>query len=386
MKRLLIFYPYFTPAYKAGGPIQSIKNLVDLVKDDFEIDVVCSAFDLGQAEVLPDVVADEWNRLSETVCVLYIKSNIYKTIKTVISKRRPDIIYLNGIFLPFFSWLPLIFAKANNVPVIITPRGMLQRGAMAAKSFKKNLSIGLLKSFNLLRNVTWQATDDQEEQDIRSYFGQRAEVRLVGNVPRSPMKTNMLVQKEKGDLKLVFLSLIARKKNLDLILRILKEVTHRVSLDIYGPVKDSAYWQECLSLTSNLLHPIRYLGPVSPDKVRETLKGYHAFILLTKGENFGHAIYEALSTGTPAIISQFTPWGQLHLHRGGITVDINKPETCVAAIKTFISYDQRDLDSLSEGAYQLATAYYSGCDFKKLYVEMFSEAASKRHTGLQKTW
>ena len=36
-----------------------------------------------------------------------------------------------------------------------------------------------------------------------------------------------------------------------------------------------------------------------------------AFLLPTGGENFGHAIFEALSCGVPALISDRTPWRDL---------------------------------------------------------------------------
>lgn len=387
--RLLIFYSYFTPAYKAGGPIRSIQNLVDLIKGDLTIDIVCSAFDLGEKEVLPGISPNEWNTLSESISVFYIKTGTVAKIRNVIGERKPDIIYINGIFLPTYGWLPIFLAKVKRIPIVITPRGMLQQGAMAAKSFKKRAAIRFLRASGLLNGVTWQATDEQERVDILSYFGENAIVKVIGNVPSFPLAKTFEVRKNEGELRLIFLSLITRKKNLDLVLRILKRIKRPVSLDIYGPVKDEAYWQECLRLTQDQVHSIRYLGPVNPGDVQQTVKKYHALILLTKGENFGHAIYEALSAGIPAIISQYTPWGDLQLRQAGITVDINNPNDCCAGINTFLSLNQENFERLSTGAYELAKEYFSSCNFKKLYVEMFSDAAVRKHTkmteGLKKS-
>jgi glycosyltransferase involved in cell wall biosynthesis len=376
LKRILIFYPYFTPAFKAGGPVQSIRNMVELIKDNFCVDVICSAFDLGEKEALPGVTPDQWISLDARVNVMYIKTRGIRRIKSAFHDRRPDIAYVNGIFLPLFTWLPLWHARKENIPAVFAPRGMLQEGALASGTAKKLLALLFMKLLGLHKNVTWHATDDQEKRDILTRIDKTAIVKVVHNLPARPFSQNSVLKKEPDELRLVFLSLIARKKNLDLILAALKRIERTVILDIYGPVKDKAYWQECLRLMSGQRHPIRYRGPVNPTDVQSTLKNYHALILLTKGENFGHAIYESLSTGTPAIISQFTPWGTLQDDDAGITVNIQDPNEPKAAIERFLSMGQKEFDKVSDGAFRLARQYYNSCDFKSMYVDLFSNNAA----------
>ena len=45
--RILIFIDWFLPAYKAGGPIRSIANLVDNLHADFDFYIVTGDRDLG---------------------------------------------------------------------------------------------------------------------------------------------------------------------------------------------------------------------------------------------------------------------------------------------------------------------------------------------------
>ena len=57
---ILILSDWFYPAYKAGGPITSLNNLVKSIDDKLEISVVTSAYDLGSNKVLNDIKTNEW--------------------------------------------------------------------------------------------------------------------------------------------------------------------------------------------------------------------------------------------------------------------------------------------------------------------------------------
>ncbi len=45
-----------------------------------------------------------------------------------------------------------------------------------------------------------------------------------------------------------------------------------------------------------------------PTHVLETLSAYDLFVLPSLGENYGHVVFESLSSGTPVLISDKTPW------------------------------------------------------------------------------
>ena len=46
-------------------------------------------------------------------------------------------------------------------------------------------------------------------------------------------------------------------------------------------------------------------------KVIETFSKYDVFLFPTKGENYGHVIFEALAGGCIPIISDQTPWNDI---------------------------------------------------------------------------
>ena len=55
--------------------------------------------------------------------------------------------------------------------------------------------------------------------------------------------------------------------------------------------------------------------------VEESLQASHLFALLTLGENFGHAIGEALRAGCPVLISDQTPWTDVVATGAGVVLD-----------------------------------------------------------------
>src|SRR5690606_13631316 len=128
--------------------------------------------------------------------------------------------------------------------------------------------------------------------------------------------------KQPGAINLVSISLISPMKNILLVLRALRDVSAMVKYHIYGPVKDPGYWEECKALVSKMPANIRveHKGEVLPHKIADTLKSYHYFVLPSKSENFGHAIYEALSAGRPVITSHATPWNGLELAGAGYNI------------------------------------------------------------------
>ena len=72
MKKVLILYNYFLPAYKAGGPIQSIANLVRVENHEYQFYIICSNKDHNTTEPLQGVKVNEWNNFEDKASVYYL--------------------------------------------------------------------------------------------------------------------------------------------------------------------------------------------------------------------------------------------------------------------------------------------------------------------------
>jgi glycosyltransferase involved in cell wall biosynthesis len=376
---LLIFYDWFYPGYKAGGPIQSLTNLVTTLVTEFDIFVITSVFDLNSSLPYPNVTPNRWNIV--TLPGAEKPVNIYYATKQELGKKKlrqlfatanPQAIFLNGVFSYRFFLLPLLTARSveSNCKIVVSARGMLKKGALAGKFFKKKMYLWYLRIAALLDNVTWHATNQEEADDIHRNFPANRGIVIATNIPKSPYDTISYPTKLKGQLRLVYLSLINEHKNLFLSLELIKDIDG-VTLDVYGPIIDQEYWSKCVALIQQMPSKVKYKGEVEPAKVQEVISNYHAFILFTKGENFGHAIYESLSVGRPVITSNFTPWTNLLEKNAGVNVAINDTADCKNKIEFFSKMEQEEYSEYCTSAHAVAVAYFNNLDVKKKYIEMF---------------
>jgi glycosyltransferase involved in cell wall biosynthesis len=378
-KRVLFFYNNFYPAWKAGGPVQSLTNLANALSGKIDIRVICSGYELNEtSQKLEGISFGKWNNIIGTQTYYLNNDELsFRRIKELINESGADIIYLNGLYSLIFVVYPLLAWKLyfkTQKKLILSPRGMLQHGALKVKPFKKKIFLNVLKLLGLHKNIQWHATDEQEIKDIKEHFGDGASVLMAPNIPKKPLESLRFTEKEAGRLCLIYLSLIVAKKNLHLALEWIKELDLPLIFDIYGPVKDKKYWDDCLKLIENMpVHiNVKYMGDVTPLNVQDTFLNYHALLLPTKGENFGHAIYECLSVGRPVIISDATPWKKLKEKNAGFDIPNNQPEYYKEAIAALFAMNQLQYNDLCDGAHKVATGYWNNNDFESAYLEMFN--------------
>jgi len=315
-KKILCFADYYLPGYKAGGPIQSIVNLVENLSDEFEFDIICNDHDLLDRQPYPNVKIDEWNAVSKARVFYASRKNFnFKSIKKILNETKYDLLYFNSFFSFKFTILPIFIYKIFlffKKPCIIAPRGEFSPGALKLKYIKKKIYLYISKLLGLYNNLYWQASSDNEKKDILRSF--RAAEKLIYIAPDlisyEPIALNYLSLRKPGPLRIIFLSRITPKKNLNFLLKALQKVNFPIELSIYGPVDDLSYWKACLYLIDQLPSNIKLLigDPVPQKQVKSILQKHDVFVLPTLGENFGHIIIEALIAGVPAIISDKTFW------------------------------------------------------------------------------
>lgn len=340
--KILIILTGFLPGKKFGGPPISVDNFCSLMKED-ECFIVTRNHDMGETETYKDIKSGWNDRGNCKVLYLSDKEYGYRKYEEVIKEINPDVIYLQGLFQNCI--IPCLFlAKKHNIPVLLAPRGELCAGAFK-KKYKKVPYIIFLKIFGLLNKVHFQSTSEEETEAIMQHLGITEDrIHFLTNVPSIPKKEYPVPEKQPGVAKFVFISRIVRKKNLKDAISYFKNIDGDVTFDIYGPIEDKDYWQECQDeiklLPSNI--KVNYCGLVSHDQIHETFARYHAFLFPTLSENFGHVIAEALSVGCPVIISDQTPWNDVEKYNAGWALAIDKEQLFVNAIRALMGYKNND--------------------------------------------
>ena len=367
-KKLLIFTEYFSPAQKGGGPVSSIKNLINVLYDYYDIGVVCFNHDLNSVEPFNSVKTNDWNNWENKTNVFYIsKQNFSFSFSTkIIVNFNPDIIYLNAIFVFKFNIPAIKYANNRNVKLVIATRGMVQVGALKNKPFLKKTYFLFLKLFLDTNKTIWHATDDTERRDIIKTFG-NSNIVVLQNVVEKPRLVS--VENVGKEIRLVYLSLISEKKNLLFLLRLLKDVKIDLSLDIYGPIKDVEYWESSKSMLLNNPKNIKveYKGEVETSNVGDVLSKYSMLVLPTLGENFGHIIFESFANGVPVLVSDKTPWRGLELENIGYDVELITGKW----IDVIENLDSNKLLGMRETSLKFADKYYENKNYKEEYINLF---------------
>jgi len=322
-RRVLAFSGTFLPGYRGGGPIKSMVNILDNLPDSVKVTLVTSDRDLGDSAPYDGLSGQVVRRGQHDIYYMNWRNPRHWLNLMGLARRAPvDLIYVNSLWSPQFTVFPVIAHRLGLLPareVLLAPRGELTAGALGIKSTKKRAF--LVAWAPLLRRVdpVWHASTEMEATDIHRLF---PSARTVIQTQKGSDASRTQIVRCSERARFVFISRIAEMKNLFLALQALRTVKAELDFDIYGPVEDVHYWEKCQRLIVELPHnvQVRYLGELLPSQVKDRFAQYDAFILPTRGENFGHVIAESLSSGCPVICSHHTPWTEVLLHGGGAAV------------------------------------------------------------------
>ena len=373
-KKIIIFIDWFVPAFKAGGPISSVRNLCNALEDEFEIYVVTSDTDLGDEQPLKGITSNVWQSFGK-INVLFLPYSdqtkeryiqIYKEIK-------PDVVHLNSLFSKFFTLSPLAILKNARTKIVVSPRGMLGPESLKIKPLKKKLFFVMTKVTGLFKKVTWHASSDIEAQEIKKAFGKKAKVTVAPNFSYLPKVNEGYLTKNKGELNLICVGRIAPIKNIDFLIKSLSPLQGKVSCKIVGPVENDAYFQECKDLIIKLPANIKveFIKGVNHIELDALHKESHLFISPTKNENFGHSIVEALGHGCPIIISDKTPWKNLADKKIGTDL-VLKEKLFTNAIQGFVDMPTDEFTIYRELARKEAVEIFESGQIKEQYKRLYN--------------
>jgi glycosyltransferase involved in cell wall biosynthesis len=345
-----------------------------------------SAFDLRDRTQKPKKI-NQYTRFESFSKIIYLTTTFrsFSYLQCLLRKRDIEIIYFNGIFSLNYFFLPILSLQFSRrrPKIIIAPRGMLQDGALKIRKLKKKAYLFFLKSLPIIKSVHWHATDVQESIDIAKIIGPQSKIIyekivIAPDTPETRMGAVTRITKVPGSLKVVTVSLVTEKKNIGLFLSVLQNVPQAISViyDIYGPIKDPDYWKYCQGLIANVPPNVQvnYCGAIRPEEVKGTLMKYHFFVLPTRGENFGHAIFEALQVGRPVIISDQTPW-DIQKYKAGFVfgLDDNSEKIISTFIKDCAALTQDEYNFYASNASDLANDFVQSLELDKRYSQLFSK-------------
>lgn len=361
--KVMIFCAHYAPGFRAGGPIRSLENLVAKLGQEIEFLIHTADRDFGSEETFAGVPFGEWTKRGHAQ-VFYAPPNLRTSSAALASIQsvRPDVIYLNSLFHPVSTQIPLRLRRAGRLgqtPVVLAPRGEFASSALRLKAYKKRPYLALAKAIGLYRGVLWQASSDWEVEDIRREMGVSAANVHVAADLHAPIRSGATLPpkaKDPGMLQILLVGRVARMKNIDFALRALEGVAGQIRFRIVGPLEDSEYLTECRQIASRLPESVvvEFVGSVEPSNLDTLYDEAHLFFMPSRGENFGHVIPEALFSGCPVLISDRTPWRGLASKGVGWDLPLSDVAAFRETIQSVVDLDSTQFATLSMAARRYA--------------------------------
>lgn len=322
--KIVVFIDWYVPAYKAGGPIRSVYNLIETLYTSYDFYVITSNSDID-CEPLSEIETNKWVKQSKANVIYFTpeEQNI-RRYKKEIKKIAPSKIYLNSLFSLRFTLVPLLAFK-KSYDIVIAPRGMLGPESLAIKSTKKKLFLTVSKILKLYKNVTWHVSTGIEAVEVNKVFGQNESIKTASNLALVSEEFKLL-NKQVGKLSILMVGRIVPIKNILFFLIELSKLDKQslVNVSIVGPKEDQEYYKLCKNALKELPEHVivNFKGSMPSVEVGKQYNQHHLLISTSLNENYGHSIAEALTYGRPIIVSNNTPWKNLRELGIGVNLDL----------------------------------------------------------------
>ncbi len=274
---------------------------------------------------------------------------------------EPGILHIHGLWRPLLhhsaSW-----ARAHNIPYVISTRGMLANWALGHKAAKKKIAWHLYQKRDLAEADCLLASSESERKDIESLLSGKQVVAIPNGCEDAPVKTEVsgLLPCGSGIRWALAMGRLHPVKGYAELIEAWASLGPRHwKLAIAGPDEDG-YRAHLKTLIDkhDLAEKVFLPGEVDDTRKWSLFDQCELFIAPSKTENFGMAIAEALQSGTPVITTRGTPWHELLDHRCGWWIEHGVPELR-AALAEATQLDATTLRTMGENGHRLISAQYS---------------------------
>lgn len=233
-----------------------------------------------------------------------------KDSRALLEAVKPDIVHIQGLW-KLASHAMNVVARQLGIPVVISPRGMLDPWALSVKKWKKRLGMFLYQKRDLKRAVAFHATADAEAEHIRD-AGFSQPIFTVPNAVSYP-STLPLAQKAEGIKTAFFMSRLHPGKGLLLLAEAWAKVRPQgwqmvvAGSDHYGHKVEVVETLKSLGIENDWI----FVGELDDEQKWQALVNADLFIHPSVSENFGISIAEALCAGIPVITTKGCPWSEI---------------------------------------------------------------------------
>lgn len=234
-----------------------------------------------------------------------------------------DLLHLHGLW-NLTVWAAARVARQIGMPYLISPRGMLDRGAMNHEAARKFIAWHLAERENLLGARLLHATSDSEADAIARYELHKP-ITIIPNGIEFETDASATTHEAHTKKRILFLGRIHPIKRLDLLAAAFAQIKAKfpeTRLVIAGP-DESEHRKTVEPLLASVANSVDWLGEVGDTVKAELLQNAAVLVQCSDSENFGLSVPESLAAGTPVVTTRTTPWAEVETVGCGFWVEQN---------------------------------------------------------------
>jgi glycosyltransferase involved in cell wall biosynthesis len=227
-----------------------------------------------------------------------------RSVADLVQRRKPHIVHLHGAFNP---WNTLV-AQGLSRPYVFSPHSGYDPVSLRRGSVRKSVYGWLFERQMLDRAALCVALSEVERSQLRA-FGARGPVTVIPNGVGPPLDAvnPLSFRAELGigpDTPLaVFVGrLDVYRKGLDILVRSIASIPEW-HLALVGPPFRDVKVLSTLITDLRINDRVHEIGALDGRGVHQALAAADVFVLLSRWEGMPMALLEALSHGTPAVVS-----------------------------------------------------------------------------------
>lgn len=387
----------YKPAYIYGGPTMSVAKLCEALSDkstneddSFDLEVFTTTANgkkelknvkVGKISLVDGVKVIYFKRLTKDHT--HFSPALLFALKQRINEQGLD--KNNSLVIHIHAWWNLVsifscaIAKWYNVPVVLSPRGMLTAYTSTNRNSLVKTIIHQILGKRLLKYCHIHATSEQEKTDILSIFKPKSITIIPNLVELSGAAPALLHDKQRIEqnpelFKLIYLSRIEEKKGLELLFEALTKLSFNWQLTIAGSGEES--YVNTLKLKAknlNLDSNINWVGQVKNENKFNLLAEHDLMTLTSYNENFANVVIESLSVGTPVLLSnQVGLADYVEINKLGWITDLTPKNIKKNIVIAFEEVNSRL--KIRSTAPDIITADFKSKNLIKKYLTLYSQS------------
>lgn len=337
-----------------------------------------SSMAICTVDATPDVIG-EWHAAARSVPTTYGRVWRYSPRFPDLlgaTLQKPAVIHIHGMWsAPQFQ--AANWAIAEKIPFVVTPHNMLggwiwRRGKL--RQLKKTIYWHGLVARSFREATAVHALSDLEGETLREFFPD-ARIEVIPN--GIDMRTEVAGDRGSGppavEPYLLFLGRLHPVKGLDMLLKAYAgiEPQSRLPLVVAGGEDSPRYLKSLLGLVEDLeLKTVRFVGPVGGEEKWDLLGNAWALCAPSHSEGVSMVSLEALSCGTPILVTNACGFTGLDTAGAGYSTETT-PAAIESALRRALAWSDDDRAQFGQAARKYAQVNFSWGRVTALYDVLY---------------